>query len=71
MDNTSTLLQVALLGLVMALGVFGYNYLAPSLLGRPRCAIQAIDIAFLGLFLTLLIFILRASGLWARLMGNL
>jgi hypothetical protein len=65
------LMSVVVLGVLVALAVFVYGLIVPPLFGRPRYAMPILDIAILAAFLIAIIFILRVTGLWARLLSGL
>ncbi|HVX00905.1 MAG TPA: hypothetical protein VHA52_10785 [Candidatus Babeliaceae bacterium] len=65
------IMSVIVLGVVLALAVFVYGLVVPPLFGRPRYAMPILDIAILAAFLIALIFILRVTGLWGRLLTGL
>jgi hypothetical protein len=69
MDNA--IVAIIVLGLIMAVATYVYGLVVPPLLGRPRYTMPPLDIAFLAIFFSLVIVLLRATGLWSKLMGAL
>ena len=67
MVDQNLLISALVFGVVFALIVFAYGLIVPMILGRPRHMMPIMDIAVLALFIAVVVFLMRVSGLWERL----
>jgi hypothetical protein len=65
------LVPLITLGIILALAVFIYGLIIPPILGKPSYTLPIVDAVVLAIFFAVLLFLLRATGIWERLLTGL
>lgn len=65
------LLSILAFSAIIGLLVFLFDLIVPGLTGRQRAAMTIMDLVFFIIFLTVVIFLLRAVGFWPTLVAGI
>jgi hypothetical protein len=65
------ILSIIIFSVIVGLIVFVYDLIVPGLMGRPRPAMPILDLVLLIVFITIVVFIIRAVGFWPTLVAGI